>query len=79
MLGKINGLTLAPQLERSRLLLRLAVRASLRADEALLQCTTCPTTLAANQRATRLKQRFVIEFNPFATRFLQRSFDSNSL
>jgi predicted Ser/Thr protein kinase len=79
VLGKINGLNLAPQLERSRLLLRRAVRASLRADEALLQCTTCAKTLAANKRATELKQAFVIEFNPFATRYLQRSFDSNSL
>ena len=79
VLGKINGLRLAPELQRSRLLLRFAVRASLRADQALLQCTTCAITLAANKRATRLKQRFVIEFNPFATRYLQRSFDSNSL
>jgi hypothetical protein len=55
------------------------VRASLRADEALLQCTTCASTQAANKRATALKQQFVIEFNPFATRYLQRSFDSNSL
>jgi serine/threonine-protein kinase len=79
VLDQVDGLTLAPQLERSRQLLRAAVQASLDADEALLQCTTCAPTLAANRRATDLKQQFVAEFNKYATQYIQRSFDSNSL
>ena len=79
VLDRIDALTLNPQLERSRTLLRNAVRASLAADQALIQCQTCAGTQAANQRATRLKNQFVLEFNPFATKYLQRSFDSGSL
>jgi serine/threonine-protein kinase len=79
VLDQVDGLALAPQLERSRTLLRAAVQASLDADQALLQCTTCASTLAANKRATDLKQQFVLEFNPLSTKFLHRSFDSNSL
>jgi serine/threonine-protein kinase len=79
VLDQVDGLTLAPELEPSRTLLRAAVQASLDADRALQQCTTCSSTADANRRATDLKQRFVLEFNPFATKYLQRSFDSNSL
>jgi serine/threonine-protein kinase len=79
VLDKVDGLTLAPELEQSRATLRAAVQASLDADRALQQCTTCSSTAAANRRATDLKQRFVLEFNPLATKYLQRSFDSNSL
>jgi hypothetical protein len=79
VLDKVDGLTLAPELERSRTLLRRAVQASLDADRALLRCQTCADTAAANTRATDLKQKFVIAFNPLASKFLQRSFDSNSL
>jgi serine/threonine-protein kinase len=79
VLDEVDGLTLAPQLEQSRTLLRRAVQASLDADQALLQCTTCASTQAANNRATDLKQQFVREFNPYATQYIQRSFDSNSL
>src|SRR4051794_20316137 len=79
VLDKIDGLTLASRLEPSRRLLREAVQASLDADQALLECTTCASTQAANKRATDLKQRFVIEFNPFATRYLRRSFSPDSL
>jgi serine/threonine protein kinase len=79
VLDRIDALKLNPQLERSRTLLRNAVQASLGADQALLQCTTCASTQAANRRATRLKNAFVLQFNPFATQYLQRSFDANSL
>jgi hypothetical protein len=79
VLDKIDALQLAPQLERSRTLLRDAVQASLQADQALIQCTTCAGTQAANQRATDLKNRFVLEFNKYSTQYLQRSFDANSL
>jgi hypothetical protein len=79
VLDRIGALKLAPQLEQSRLLLRNAVQASLEADQALIQCQACASTQAANQRATRLKTAFVLEFNPFATKYLQRSFDANSL
>ena len=79
VLDKLDGLTLPRQLTRQRLLLRAAVQASLDADRALAACETCSSTQLANLRATRLKQRFVRAFNPLATRYLQRSFDSNSL
>jgi serine/threonine protein kinase len=79
VLDRIDALNLNPQLERSRTLLRNAVRASLAADQALIQCQTCAGTQAANQRATRLKNQFVLEFNPFATKYIRRSFDSGSL
>jgi serine/threonine-protein kinase len=79
VLDRVDGLALAAELEPSRALLRAAVQASLDADRALQRCTTCSSTAAANQRATDLKQRFVLEFNPLATQYLHRSFDSNSL
>jgi hypothetical protein len=79
VLDRIDALKLSPQLEQSRTRLRNAVQASLAADQALVQCTTCAATQAANARATRLKNAFVLEFNPYATKYLQRSFDANSL
>jgi hypothetical protein len=79
VLDRVDSLKLAPQLEPSRKLLRGAVQASLAADQALIRCTTCASTQAANARATRLKDAFVLEFNPYATKYLQRSFDSHSL
>jgi hypothetical protein len=81
VLDQIDALTVAPQLDPVLKLLRQAVQASLAADQALLQCTTCGTTQAANTLATDLKQRFVLEFNPFASRYLQpqRSFSADSL
>jgi hypothetical protein len=79
VLDRIDTLKLNPQLERSRTLLRSAVQASLGADQALIKCQTCASTQAANQEATRRKNAFVLEFNPFATKYLQRSFDANSL
>jgi serine/threonine protein kinase len=79
VLDRIDTMKLAPQLESSRTLLRSAVQASLDADQALIRCTTCASTQAANRRATRLKNAFVLEFNKYSTQYLQRSFDANSL
>jgi hypothetical protein len=79
VLDQVDGLTLAPQLEQSRTLLRRAVQASLDADQALLQCTTCAGTQAANNRATDLKQQFVAAFNPYSAKYLGRSFGADSL
>src|SRR3954470_14138664 len=79
VLDRIDALKVAPQLAQSRRLLRNAVEASLAADQALVQCTTCASTQAANARATRLKNAFVLQFNPYATKYLRRSFDANSL
>src|SRR3954453_13772507 len=79
VLDRIEALKGAPQLAQSRRLLRNAVEASLAADQALVRCTTCSSTQAANARATRLKNAFVLQFNPYATKYLQRSFDANSL
>ena len=41
VLDKVDGLTLAPELEPSRTLFRAAVQASLDADRALQQCASC--------------------------------------
>src|SRR3954447_17169976 len=79
VLDRIDAMKLSPQLAESRRLLRNAVEASLAADQALVQCTSCAGTQAANARATRLKNAFVLEFNPYATKYLRRSFDANSL
>jgi hypothetical protein len=79
VLDRLASLKLAPQLERSRTLLRNAVQASLKADQALLRCASCADTQAANQRASRLKHAFVGEFNKYSTQYLRRSFDANSL
>jgi hypothetical protein len=79
VLDQIDALTVAPQLDPSLRLLRQAVQASLDADQALLQCTTCASTQAANTRATALKQQFVLQFNTYASRYLQRSFSADSL
>jgi hypothetical protein len=79
VLGQVDALTVAPELEAARLLLGQAIQASLVADQRLEQCTTCADTLAANQQATALKESFVSAFNPWATKYLQRSFDANSL
>ena len=78
VLDKLNALNLAPQLETSRTLLRQAAEASIGADQALLECETCASTQAANKKATTLKQQFVAQFNPYATRYLHRSFDPAS-
>jgi hypothetical protein len=79
VLDRIDALKVAPELAQSRTLLRNAVRASLEADQALIQCATCTNAQAANQRATDLKNAFVLEFNKYSTQYLQRSFDANSL
>jgi serine/threonine protein kinase len=79
VLDKLDALSVPPQLDLSRLLLRRAVQASLVADQRLARCTTCFRTLAANRRATNLKQAFVSAFNPWATKYLRRSFDANTL
>jgi serine/threonine protein kinase len=78
VLDQVDGLTLAPELEPSRTLLRRAVQASIDADKAHLQCTTCGIT-AADQRATDLKKQFVDVFNPFALKYAGDSFTAGSL
>jgi serine/threonine protein kinase len=85
VLDQLDALTVPSQLELSRRLLRRAVEASLAADQQLARCsvksltTNCFRTVTANRRATALKQAFVSAFNPWATKYLRRSFDANSL
>jgi serine/threonine-protein kinase len=79
VLDRVDALEVTGTLEPSRKLLRRAVQASLRADQELLACETCASTQAANARATDLKQQFVIEFNPLASKYLNDHFDANSL
>jgi hypothetical protein len=79
VLDQVNKLVVAPELEQSRLLLGQAIQQSLLADQQLEQCATCASTAAADQQATALKESFVSAFNPWATKYLQRSYDANSL
>jgi hypothetical protein len=79
VLRQIDGLTVSDELERSRALLRTSVNASLNSTIAHLACGNCARAQAADRRATTAKQRFVAEFNPYAERFLQRSFDPDDI
>ena len=79
VLDQVNKLVVAPELEQSRVLLGQAIQQSLLADQQLEQCATCASTAAADQQATALKESFVSAFNPWATKYLQRSYDANSL
>jgi protein kinase-like protein len=78
VLQQLDGLELVPELEPSRTLLKAAMRASIDADEALIQCTDCPSTRSANEHASALKNDFAIEFNPFARKYLNQQFDPGS-
>jgi serine/threonine protein kinase len=76
VIDQLDALTLAPELEQSRSLLREAMQASLRADQQFEACGgNCPEATGANDEATALKRDFVKEFNPFALKYLGRSFD----
>jgi hypothetical protein len=78
VLQQLGGLQLVPELEASRTLLKAAMRASIDADEALIQCTDCASTRSANEHASALKNDFAIEFNPFARKYLNQQFDPGS-
>jgi serine/threonine protein kinase len=79
VIDQLDTLTLDPELEQSRSLLRGAMQASLRADQQFEACGgNCPEATSANDEATSLKQQFVKEFNPFAVKYLNRSFDPST-
>jgi serine/threonine protein kinase len=75
VLERIDALTVSPELEQSHDLLRNAIDASLDSNFAHQQCGNCAEAQAIDRRATTYKTRFAAEFNPFAQRYLQRSYD----
>ncbi|MEA2444646.1 MAG: hypothetical protein QOJ12_1938, partial [Thermoleophilales bacterium] len=79
ILDRLGALSVPADLEPSHALFQQAMRASLQADLAHLQCGTCPAATRADRRATFLKRQLVRTFNPFAQRYLQRSFDPNNI
>src|SRR4051794_26715351 len=79
VLSRLDALSLPPQLARSGSLLRPAMRASLTADVAHQTCSSCLSTADADAAATAAKDGFVAEFNPFALKYLGRSYDPGQI
>jgi hypothetical protein len=79
VLARIDALDVDPELTESRDLLRQAIAASLASNRAHQACGDCPAAQAADGRATRLKAQFARVFNPFAERYLQRSYDPSQI
>jgi hypothetical protein len=79
ILGQLRALSVPAALEPSRTLFVRAMQASLEADHTHLACGTCPAATRADRRATFFKRQLVRTFNPFAQRYLQRSFDPDNI
>jgi serine/threonine-protein kinase len=79
ILGQLDAMTVPAELESPRLLFQRAMQASLAADLAHQDCGTCPSASSADRRASFFKRRFVRAFNPYAQRYLQRSFNPNEI
>jgi hypothetical protein len=79
ILDRLNGLAVPADLQASYTLFQQAMQASLQADVNHLTCGTCSAATRADRRATFFKRRLVRTFNPFAQRYLQRSFDPDNI
>jgi serine/threonine-protein kinase len=79
ILGQLGALSVPADLEPSRTLFQQAMQASLQADQSHIACGTCPAAARADRRATFVNRRLVRTFNPFAQRYLQRSFDPDDI
>jgi serine/threonine protein kinase len=79
VLTKIEALDADPQLAESQAVLHDAIDASLDSNVAHRNCGDCAAARAADTRATTLKAQFVRKFNPFAERYLQRSYDPSQI
>jgi serine/threonine protein kinase len=79
VLGMIDSLDVEPELERSRDLLRSAINASLDSNFAHQQCGNCAEAQSIDKRATALKTQFANEFNEYAQKYLQRSYDPSKI
>jgi hypothetical protein len=75
VLTQVDALSVDPQLTESHSVLRNAIQASLDSNVAHRNCGDCAPARAADTRATQLKAQFARVFNPFAERYLQRSYD----
>ena len=75
VLAQIDALDVDPELTDSHALLRDAIDASLDSNVAHRNCGDCEAARTADTRATRLKTQFASAFNPYAERYLERSFD----
>ena len=74
VLDRLGGTPVADELQQAHVLLRDAIMASLESNIAHQDCG-CTQLLPADREATRLKRQFSTEFNPYAQRYLQRSYD----
>ena len=79
VLNQVDALSVDPELSESRTLLRGAIDASFTSAMAHRNCGDCEAARTADARATRLKDDFVREFNPYAERYLQRSYDPSKI
>ena len=79
VLGMIDSLDVEPELVRSRNLLRSAINASLDSNFAHQNCGNCAEAQSIDKRATALKTQFVNEFNDYAQKYLQRSYDPSKI
>ncbi len=79
VLDRIDALEVQPELDQSRSLLRGAIASSLRSNVAHQQCGSCARAQAADRSATELKSSFATEFNPFAQKYLGRSYDPSEI
>jgi serine/threonine protein kinase len=79
VLGMIDSLDVVPELKTSRDLLRSAINASLSSTFAHQNCGNCAEAQSIDKRATAYKLRFVNEFNQYAQKYLQRSYDESKI
>jgi hypothetical protein len=79
VIDRVNALSVEGELQTSRALLRGAVGASLRSNLAHQECGNCPRAQAADAEATDLKEQFVREFNPYALKYLHRTYDPSEI
>jgi hypothetical protein len=79
VIAKLDALEVDPQLAEARSTLRDAMDASIESNQAHRSCGDCATARAADTRATQLKTQFARMFNPFAERYLQRSYDPSKI
>jgi serine/threonine protein kinase len=79
VIARIDALDVGPQLTESHSVLRQAIDASIESNQAHQQCGDCARARAADTRATQLKTQFARMFNPFAERYLQRSYDPSQI
>jgi hypothetical protein len=77
VLGELRALRVVPALEHARGVLVEAMAASLAADRSHAACGPCPT--AYDEAATRAKQAFVAEYDPYVVAMYGRGLDATQI